>query len=468
MRKIHIIGGGTVAHVRPHLALCAPAYGKVVRQLFDAIACSMDASEYLVHLYTTKMAGNRHQIWTARSGIEDEVYPPNLETNEDIAALLDHICVMQPEPSIVFLPAALCDFDVRHIEKTWYDERFGVKHKDEWPGKDKPRLLSSDFVPLKPDNDPTLRLALVPGEKVIQRVRRQRKDIFLVGFKTTTGAEKQAQFDAGLTLLKQSSCNLVLANDLVTKLNMVITPEQAPHYVSTDRRHVLRQLVGMALARSKGRFTHSEVVEGKSIGWNGEIVPDSLRTVVNHCLKRGAYKPFLGKTVGHFAFKVPVAPGVAPLFITSKRGVNFNELEKVGMVSVQTDGDNKVIAMGAKPSVGGQSQRIIFAEHPDVDCIVHFHCPLKPGVPVADRELNQLGFPLRSQAPYECGSHECGKNTSDGLELFVVDKEGHQLKAVMLDKHGPNIVFNKNIDPQTVIDFIERYWDLERSTSEVP
>jgi hypothetical protein len=113
MRKIHIIGGGTVAHVRPHLALCAPAYGKVVRQLFDAITCSMDANEYLVHLYTTKMAGNRHQIWTARSGIEDEVYPPNLETNEDIAALLDHICVMQPEPSIVFLPAALCDFEPR-------------------------------------------------------------------------------------------------------------------------------------------------------------------------------------------------------------------------------------------------------------------------------------------------------------------------------------------------------------------
>jgi ribulose-5-phosphate 4-epimerase/fuculose-1-phosphate aldolase len=457
MRKIHIIGGGTVAHVRPHLALCAPAYGKVVRQLFDAITCSMDANEYLVHLYTTKMAGNRHQIWTARSGIEDEVYPPNLETNEDIAALLDHICVMQPEPSIVFLPAALCDFEPRLFD---ISPRARASGEPMPVGKDLPRLASShaDYFAMN----------FEAAEKVIQRVRRQRKDIFLVGFKTTTGAEKQAQFDAGLTLLKQSSCNLVLANDLVTKLNMVITPEQAPHYVSTDRRHVLRQLVGMALARSKGRFTHSEVVEGKSIGWNGEIVPDSLRTVVNHCLKRGAYKPFLGKTVGHFAFKVPVAPGVAPLFITSKRGVNFNELEKVGMVSVQTDGDNKVIAMGAKPSVGGQSQRIIFAEHPDVDCIVHFHCPLKPGVPVADRELNQLGFPLRSQAPYECGSHECGKNTSDGLELFVVDKEGHQLKAVMLDKHGPNIVFNKNIDPQTVIDFIERYWDLERSTSEVP
>jgi hypothetical protein len=259
MRKIHIIGGGTVAHVRPHLALCAPAYGATVRHLFDAIMNAEDAGEYLVHLYTTKMAGNRHQIWTARTGIEDEVYPPNLETNADIATLLDHICVMDPDPSIVFLPAALCDFDVRHIEKTWYDERFGVKHKDEQPGKDKPRLKTADFAPLKPDNDPTLRLALVPAAKVIANVRKQRKDIFLVGFKTTTGAEKQEQFNAGLALVKQASCNLVLANDLETKLNMVVTPEQAPYYVSTDRRHTLRQLVGMALMRSKGHFTRSQV-----------------------------------------------------------------------------------------------------------------------------------------------------------------------------------------------------------------
>ena len=25
----------------------------------------------------------------------------------------------------------------------------------------------------------------------------------------------------------------------------------------------------------------------------------------------------------------------------------------------------------------GQSQRIIFKEHPELDCIVHFHCPVK-------------------------------------------------------------------------------------------
>lgn len=440
MRKIHIIGGGTVAHIRPHLALSAPAYGKAVRQLFDAICCAEEAENLLVHLYTTKMAGNRHQVWSQRTGLDD-VEAPNLETNADVAKLLDDICVLDPDPSIVFLPAALCDFEPTSFQQ-------GVKIPTTYVGKEHVRLRSDQAVDVH----------LEPAQKVISSVRKQRKDIFLVGFKTTTGAVKQDQFDAGLELLKKASCNLVLANDLVTKVNMVITPEQAPYYVSEDRRHTLRQLVGMALMRSKGHFTRSQVIEGKSVGWNGEVVPASLREVVNHCIKRGAYKPFMGKTVGHFAFKVPTAPHLPQLFVTSKRGVNFNELEKVGMVMVEADGKDKVIAMGAKPSVGGQSQRIIFTEHPDVDCIVHFHCPLKPGGK----------FPTRSQGPYECGSHECGQNTSNGLAELVLSPNGKdRVKAVMLDKHGPNIVFHHSVDPQKVIQFIEDNFDLERSTSEV-
>lgn len=27
-KKVHIITGGTIYHVRPHLALCAPAFGR--------------------------------------------------------------------------------------------------------------------------------------------------------------------------------------------------------------------------------------------------------------------------------------------------------------------------------------------------------------------------------------------------------------------------------------------------------
>lgn len=452
MRKIHIIGGGTVAHVRPHLAICAPAYGKTTRDLYNILVGS--DFDGLVYTYTTKMAGNRKTIWQRRSGVED-MEPLNLETNADVAKLLDDIVVLDPDPSIVFLPAALVDFDATGV----FADVFG-RGTPGPVGKQHPRLSSTE------QHELTLR----PAEKVIRAVRKQRKDVFLVGFKTTTGASPQAQFDAGLRLVKQASCNLVLANDLETKLNMVVTPEQAPHYVSTDRRHVLRQLVGMALERSKGHFTRSTVHPGPLIQWSDEQIPASLRTVVNYCIKRGAYKSFLGKTVGHFALRVPVDASIPLTYITSRRGVDFNKLDEVGLVMVQaandTDGTAWVVVDGAKPSVGGQSQRIIFAEHPDVDCIVHFHCPLRP----EHRNVYVNGpIPVRSQEPYECGSHECGQNTSNGLKVFETYNGAHKypVKAVMLDKHGPNIVFNRSVDPQAVIDFIEKYWDLERSTSEV-
>jgi hypothetical protein len=106
------------------------------------------------------------------------------------------------------------------------------------------------------------------------------------------------------------------------------------------------------------------------------------------------------------------------------------------------------LAYGAKPSVGGQSQRIVFKDHPDVDCIVHFHCPIKAGSLV----------PTVSQYEFECGSHQCGNNTSRGLAKFG------NLYSVYLDNHGPNIVFNRSIDPQEVINFIEDNFDLSSKT----
>jgi hypothetical protein len=125
-------------------------------------------------------------------------------------------------------------------------------------------------------------------------------------------------------------------------------------------------------------------------------------------------------------------------------------LNRIGLVKVESSGPDEVIAYGAKPSVGGQSQRIVFKDHPEMDCIVHFHCPPKKLVPT------------RSQKHFECGSHECGKNTSEGLA-----EVSPGIKCVYLDKHGPNIVFHHSIDPQKVIAFIDEYFDLKNATDEL-
>jgi hypothetical protein len=177
------------------------------------------------------------------------------------------------------------------------------------------------------------------------------------------------------------------------------------------------------------------------------MIPLTLRAVVDHCVKKGAYKPFNGATVGHFAVKVSETD-----FVTSKRKADFNKLNEVGMVLCRSEDEDTVIAYGAKPSVGGQSQRIIFKDHPEADCIVHFHCPPKP----------ESNLSVRPQKWFECGSHECGLNTSIGLR-----EEVPGIKCVYLDNHGPNIVFNRNTHPQDVISFIDKNFDLSKSTDGV-
>ena len=434
MKNIEIIGGGTVSHVRNHLALCAPAYGTTAKKIglllreelkIDGAEAQVreygywpSDMEYWVTTHLTKMAGG------------------TLETNEDVSKLVDSL-IAEPETRIIFFNPALVDYEgsITTSGPVGYEWADDLTTKS---GKYETRLQTS-----KGEQS----MLLWPSKKILGKIRKERKDIFLVAFKTTCGATEDEQFLTGLHLLKTNSCNLVLANDTKTRTNMVITPEQARYHVTTDRDVALKGLVEMTLSRAKGTFTHSKVVPGDAVPWDLDRIPHSLKAVVEHCIAKGAYKPFNGSTVGHFAFKVS-----KDSFITSKRKVDFNNLKETGMVLCHSEGENDVIAYGAKPSVGGQSQRIVFKDHPDVDCIVHFHCP-----PKYPAELS-----VRSQAAHECGSHECGKNTSKGLR-----EEIPGVKVVYLDNHGPNIVFNHSVDPKEIISFIDQNFDLSKSTDGV-
>lgn len=434
--RIYIIGGGTVFHVRPHLALSAPAYGGTARELIHGL--DQSTFQGAVHALFTKMAGGTHDIYTRNSpnGFlkqirSDEI---SLETNDDVAREVDKV-IDDPRAKILFLPAALCDFVGTVMEdQNWQDVPTPS-------GKDQPRLKSRDEHFLK----------LTQAEKIISRIRKQRKDLFLVGFKSGTWNNPRQQFEDGLKLLKTASCNLVVANDLHTKQSMIVTPEQSAYGFDRPRVQFLTVLVNMALSRSNGTFTRSTVVDGPTVPWSSDAILPNLRMVVDHCVARGAYKPFLGATVGHFAARFDESND---MFITSKRKTDFNDLANVGMVLVESKNDDQVIAHGARPSVGGQSQRIIFRSHSDVDAIFHAHIPL--------RESSRQIIPIQPQWQNECGSHQCGKSTSDGLKEF-----GGGIKAVYLDKHGPNVCFSKHADPTTVINFIETHFDLAADTSGV-
>jgi hypothetical protein len=415
-KKVHVLGGGTFSYVRNHLALSAPAFGQTARILYN-MSIKRFPVEMDVELHLTKMA----------SPLENDIV-----TNEDVLKLVQEL-KSDLDTKVIFFNVALCDYNGQITT-----EQTDGKMSNFWisSGKYAKRLSTSEGIQT---------MELKPAEKILKKIREGRKDIFLVAFKTTCGANQQEQYLAGLDLLKRGSCNLVLANDTKTRLNMIITPEEARYHVLYDREEVLRQLVDMTFYRSQLSFTKSTVVDGTPVPWSSNLVFESLRKVVNYCIGKGAYKPFNGATVGHFACKLSDNE-----FLTSIRKSNFNDLEKNGLVRITTDGNDTVLAYGAKPSVGGQSQRIIFSEHKDkeYDCIVHFHCPQKGSSEV----------PVVSQREYECGSHQCGQNTSRGLKQFG------NLSAVMLDNHGPNIVFNHKIDPQEVINFIEENFHLEDKT----
>lgn len=407
MKTIAIIGGGTFSHVRNHLSLCAPAFGKTAQQLDTLINNHKAGRDYKVLLYLTRMAKPES----------------TLETNDDISRLLDHL-IADPEVKCIIFNPALVDFDgqVNSVQS----------------GKHATRLSSSQLGQ---------QIELTAADKLIGKIRATRKDIFVVGFKTTTNASPDEQYGAALKLLKTNSLNLVLANDTVTRRNVIVAPEEAQYSATFARESILRDLVDMTLSRMSNTFTRSTVVPGEAIPWSSDDVPANLRAVVDFCIEAGAYKTVLGKTAGHFAVKLDERR-----ILTSIRKSNFNQLDSIGMVKVETIGQDAVKAYGFKPSVGGQSQRIIFAEHEE-DCIVHFHCPPKSNSKV----------PTRSQWQNECGSHECGKNTSAGLTKVDLG-DGESLKVVYLDNHGPNIVFSRNTSAHKVQSFIERTFDLHAKT----
>lgn len=423
MKKIiHVVGGGTSFHVRPHLALSAPSYGTLAKQIEKHL---QDQTEYEVRLRLTKMAGG------------------DLETNEDVANYIDNDVLAEPRSRILFLTSALCDWTASVQEDVVAT----------LSGKDQPRLRTDN-------GDHTL--LLHPAEKVLMRVRskeapKPRKDVFLVACKTTAGASDEEMYARAVEMMKRSSANLVLANDVQRRRNMIVCPEQAAYFVTDDRDAVVKELVSMTLARSHATFTRTNVLpEKRFIEWAD--APAEFREVVDYAISQGAYRPnALGVTVGHFAWKWDVSSEQSSrtLMYSSRRRRDFNKMEDRDLVRVERTGEI-VDAFGALPSAGARSQMILFDNHPEFDYVIHFHCPLREG--------HDQGLQIQSQREFECGSHECGANTSHGIKTFMVNQT--EIGAVMLDNHGPNILFKKGVRVMDVVGFIERNFDLSKQTSE--
>jgi phosphopantothenoylcysteine synthetase/decarboxylase len=178
MDKCVIIGGGTFNHVACHLSLATPAFGstaKTLKTMLDGFGLEIENQ-----LVLTKMADSSSK----------------LVTNDDIDNLLFNL-TLDHSVKAVIMNAALCDFSMENPST-------------------QSRLSSS--------NDYTAELVGIRG-KIIEDFKAARPDVFVVGFKTTHGDTAQQQAAKSFKLLHDSGIDLVLANDIKTRNNLLISKD---------------------------------------------------------------------------------------------------------------------------------------------------------------------------------------------------------------------------------------------------
>ena len=393
-RKTVIFGGGTFQPIRNHLALCAPAFGTTAKQLHELLPDS--------ELRLTKMANPSSP----------------LTTNEDVAFVINNL-LKDKEIGTIVLNVAFCDFKalpIDGIESDFHGERLQTANGN-------------------------ITIELTPTEKIITQIRKERPDIFLVGFKTTTNKTSDEQFSIGLKMMKSVKCNLVLCNDTVTRNNMILTAEETIYGETTNRKDVLKELAEMIQMRQDLTYNKSSFFNEMS----RSILetPKNFREVISFLINNEGFIENNGNgfTPGHFCYKRDKRS-----FLSSQRKANHNLVFSEGMSLVEVDGDTFVVSGKRKASVGARSQWLILSDNPEYDCIIHTHNPLKAGSKI----------PVTPQKPFQCGSLECGINTVSHMEFFN-DKK---IKAVYLDKHGANILFNSNTNPEEIIQFIKDNLEL--------
>lgn len=225
--NIVIYGGGTISHIRSHLALCAPAWGNTARYLKQQLP--------FADLRLTRMASDTS----------------DLVTNDDVKADLDKY-LDDPNTGIIIMNAALCDFE---------------GEIDDVPSGSHAQRLES--------RNGNITMKLSPKDKLIPYIKERRPDIVIVGFKTTTNASKEEMISKS----ERMDGNVVLANDTVTRNNIILAnkgsliPEKTE--MGGSREKLLNAICNYCLAiqGSVRRETSTELyVDLKPCGYLPKVV----------------------------------------------------------------------------------------------------------------------------------------------------------------------------------------------------
>lgn len=195
MSRVVVFGGGTFNHVSCHLALAAPAFGETAKRINKMFEDNGSLESQLV---LTKMADSYS----------------TLMTNVDVEAFITDVLLPDEDVKAIVMNAAICDFYVDNLITT------------------ETRLSSSKSYPVT--------LKGIQG-KMMTIIKQRRPDIIVAGFKTTHGASKVEQVAKAFNSMHVSGLDMVLANDLDTRNNILITRDLT---IQEGRREfLLEQLV---------------------------------------------------------------------------------------------------------------------------------------------------------------------------------------------------------------------------------
>jgi len=463
IKKIFILCGGTVNHVSPHFALTAPAYGAVGLKIYNGLLeeranSIFNKDKYEIELIPTQMALSvlpddclmNYGYYLKQAGLN------KLETNDDLSVFIDYL-ISKEDTRCIVMAAAVCDFEPSTITRSpSISEMLNKKTEIKIDfGKDKDRLDSSRHY----------LMSIWPSKKILPKIRQQRKDIFVVSFKTTAGVGRDETYKKGLLALKKNSSNLVFANDIQDKINMVVTPEEFPYEAET-REDAVKKLCEITYKRLNLTFEDKTILKDDVRAFPEELIkegaiPENWYAIMKYLFDYEAFKPLpgTGKTSGHFGCRVD---GKEYERITSERKINHNESFERGMIPVYSYKNGELVVGGAKPSVGEKTQELIYQELGDkIHSIIHFHCPMW------EQDWRKSIIPIREQLPFECGSLECSINTVSGIKESTktfASLVAPGIYAVHLENHGPNIAFHKDVPTSVLIRFIEKNWNLKSKT----
>lgn len=211
--KVVIFSGGTMVHIRPHLSVCAPAFGKVGHEieqaLYDWYAKHINAFETFLEEelnYGNILNLSAETITHYQTRMADSESP--IITNDDLAGYLDEVLADKSVKCIV-MAAAVCDYEPDKMETI--TGCMIDNHVDF--GKKYPRLHDVRQITVR----------MKQTDKLVDRIKQCRPDIKLISFKTTSDETIEELIGKCSKNERRNDSDIVFGNDIANKYNILVT-----------------------------------------------------------------------------------------------------------------------------------------------------------------------------------------------------------------------------------------------------